>query len=125
MLIIFLTRLQSTKATSADSNFGMFSPFLSLSTCFFPFPNSFIVSGVNSSNLQPIFILKTILSIKLKNHFSNIYYFIWTLDFFFLVHSCLQFLFLNLLIHFKSYLPEFFFFFLFGLVFDFSKFSSI
>ena len=57
----FSTKLQCTKATSTDSSFGMFSPSLSLSTSFFVLPNNFIAPGVNSSNLYPGFILKTIL----------------------------------------------------------------
>ena len=57
----FSTKLQCTKATSTDSSFGTFSPSLSLSTFFFVLPDNFIVSGVNSSNLYPGFILKTIL----------------------------------------------------------------
>ena len=51
MLKSFLTKLQCTKTTSADYNFGIFSLFLSESTSFFVLPNNSIVSGVNHSNL--------------------------------------------------------------------------
>ena len=47
----FLAKLQCTKTTSTDSNFGTISPFLSLSTTFFVLPYNLIVSGVNNSNL--------------------------------------------------------------------------
>ena len=47
----FLTKLQCTKTTSTDSNFGTFSLFLSDTTSFFVLPHNLIVSGVNNSNL--------------------------------------------------------------------------
>ena len=40
----FLTRLQCTNTTSTDSNFGVFSPSLSLSMSFFPLLNNITVS---------------------------------------------------------------------------------
>ena len=44
----FLTRLQCTKTTSTDSNFGTFSSPLPLSMSYFTLPNKFTVSGVNN-----------------------------------------------------------------------------
>ena len=51
MLINFLTKLQCTKTTLTDYNFGTFSLFLCASTSFYVLPNNFIVSGVSNSNL--------------------------------------------------------------------------
>ena len=58
---LLFTSLQCTKATSTVSNFGTSSPSLSWSTSLFLVPNNFIVSEGNSSNLYPVFTLKTIL----------------------------------------------------------------
>ena len=57
---LLLTKLQYTKTTSANYNFGTFSPSLSWSTSFFALTNNFIASGDHNPNLQPVFILKTI-----------------------------------------------------------------
>ena len=48
---LLLTKLHCTKKSSADSNFGTFSPSLSWSTSFFVLPYNFIVSKDNSYNV--------------------------------------------------------------------------
>ena len=58
---LLLTRLQSTRATSTDSNCGTSSPSLFWPTSFFVLPNNLIVSGDNNSCLYPVFTLKAIL----------------------------------------------------------------
>ena len=47
----FLTKLQWSKTTSTDSNFGTFSLFLSKSPSFFILSNNLLVSRVTNSNL--------------------------------------------------------------------------
>ena len=53
--------LQWTNTTSVISRGGTFSPFLSLVILFSVLPKKFIVSGVESSKLDPVLILNVIL----------------------------------------------------------------